>query len=55
MVLGVIYAVMNMGLMVARVSRAGLSDILRGAGATFLRVELVLIVAALWTVPVESP
>ncbi len=31
MVLGVIYAVMKMGLMVARVSRAALSDILRGA------------------------
>jgi NitT/TauT family transport system permease protein len=52
MVLGVIFAVMKMGLMVARVSRAELSDILRGAGATFLRVEFVLIVAALWTVPV---
>jgi NitT/TauT family transport system permease protein len=52
MALGLIYAVVKMGLMVARISRAELTDILRGAGATFLRVEFVLIIAALWTVPV---
>jgi NitT/TauT family transport system permease protein len=48
----VIYAVAKMGVMVAGISASELSDILRGAGATFLRVEFVLIIAALWTVPV---
>jgi len=51
-VLGVIYAVVKMGLMVARISGSELSNILRGAGVTFLRVELVLILSALWTIPV---
>jgi NitT/TauT family transport system permease protein len=52
MVLVVIYAVIKMGLIVARISGSELSSMLRGAGATFLRVELVLVIAGLWTVPV---
>ena len=41
-----------MSLMVARVSGAELRGILWAAGATFLRVEFVLILAGLWTIPV---
>src|SRR3981081_2956710 len=48
----VMYAVAKMGAMVATISASELSNILRGAGATFVRVEFVLIIAALWTVPV---
>ena len=47
----VLYAVVKMGAMISRVSRAELHDILFGAGATFLRVELTLVLAALWTIP----
>jgi NitT/TauT family transport system permease protein len=52
MVPGAIYAVVKMSVMVARIPASELSDIFRGAGATFLRVELALAIAALWTVPV---
>jgi NitT/TauT family transport system permease protein len=41
-----------MGAMLMRISRPELHDILVGAGATFLRVELTLILAGLWTIPV---
>ena len=34
------------------ISRSELQDIFWGAGATFLRVELTLVLAALWTIPV---
>jgi NitT/TauT family transport system permease protein len=47
----VLYAAAKMGAMLARISRAELDAILRGAGATFLRVELALALAALWTIP----
>jgi NitT/TauT family transport system permease protein len=50
--LGVMYEVGKMCLMVVRVSAAELRGILWAAGATFLRVEFVLILAGLWTVPV---
>jgi NitT/TauT family transport system permease protein len=50
--LGIMYAVVKMSLMVAMLSAAELREILWAAGATFLRVEFVLILAALWTVPV---
>jgi NitT/TauT family transport system permease protein len=50
--LGLMYEVVKMSLMVARVSAAELRGILWAAGATFLRVEFVLILAGLWTVPV---
>lgn len=46
------YGVYRMAAMVSGISAAGLHDILLGAGATFLRVELTLILAGLWTVPV---
>jgi NitT/TauT family transport system permease protein len=49
---GLLFAIVKMSVMVAKVSRAELHDILVGAGATFLRVELTLALAALWTVPV---
>jgi NitT/TauT family transport system permease protein len=48
---GVLYAIAKMSLMVASISRTDLHDILLGAGATFLRVELTLALAAFWTIP----
>jgi NitT/TauT family transport system permease protein len=50
--LGVLYAVGKMVLMLIALSRPELLDILVGAGATFLRVELTLVLAGLWTIPV---
>jgi NitT/TauT family transport system permease protein len=50
--LGLTYEVAKMSLMVARVSGVELRGILWAAGATFLRVEFVLILAGLWTIPV---
>jgi NitT/TauT family transport system permease protein len=47
-----LFAMVKMGAMLTRISRAELHDILVGAGATFLRVELTLVLAALWTIPV---
>jgi NitT/TauT family transport system permease protein len=41
-----------MGVMLAALSRPELREILVGAGATFLRVELTLVLAGLWTIPV---
>jgi NitT/TauT family transport system permease protein len=41
-----------MGVMLTRLSGPELRNILWGAGATFLRVELTLVLAALWTIPV---
>jgi NitT/TauT family transport system permease protein len=41
-----------MGAMLTGISLAEVRNILFGAGATFLRVELALILAALWTIPV---
>jgi NitT/TauT family transport system permease protein len=49
--LGVLYAIWRMSAMLTSVSRAELHDIFWGAGATFLRVELTLLLAALWTIP----
>ena len=49
--LGVLYAVVKMVSMLARLTGPEFRGILFGAGATFLRVELVLALAALWTVP----
>ena len=48
------YAVVKMLITAASVSRSDLRSILAGAGATFLRVEFVLLVAALWTIPVGT-
>ena len=49
---GVVYAFGKMSLLLASLSRSELRGILWGAGATFLRVELALLLAALWTIPV---
>jgi NitT/TauT family transport system permease protein len=50
-VAGVVYAMVKMGAMLSTLTRAELRGILWGAGATFLRVELTLVLAALWTIP----
>ena len=52
LLLGLCYAAAKGGIMLSKISAAELSKIMIGAGATFLRVELVLLLAALWTVPV---
>jgi NitT/TauT family transport system permease protein len=48
----IVYAVGRMTIELSAVSRSGFKEILVGAGATFLRVEFVLLLAALWTIPV---
>jgi NitT/TauT family transport system permease protein len=48
---GIAYAVWRMVLALATLSRFDLLTIVRGAGATFLRVEFSLFLAALWTIP----
>ena len=48
---GLIYAIARMTLMLGSLSRSDFLAILAGAGATFLRVELTLILAGLWTIP----
>ena len=45
------YGVVRMTMMLAGISSADLRTIFGGAGATFLRVELTLILAGLWTIP----
>jgi NitT/TauT family transport system permease protein len=45
-------AVVKMFAVLSSISEAGLSSILWGAGATFLRVEGTLLLAGLWTIPV---
>ena len=47
-----IYAVARMVIGLTAISRSGLREIFVGAGATFLRVELALVLAGLWTIPV---
>jgi len=49
---GIVYAVWRMVVALATLSRFDLLAIVRGAGATFLRVEFSLFLAALWTIPV---
>jgi NitT/TauT family transport system permease protein len=49
---GVVFALVKMGALLATLSRPDLGAILRGAGATFLRVEVSLVLAGLWTIPV---
>jgi NitT/TauT family transport system permease protein len=46
------YATVRMGQMLVALSNAEVGGILRGAGATFLRVEATLVLAGLWTIPV---
>jgi len=50
--LGVAYALVKMSSMLAALSRPEIREILWGAGATFLRVEATLLLAAIWTIPV---
>jgi NitT/TauT family transport system permease protein len=50
--IGVIFAIVKMGALLATLSRPDIGGILRGAGATFLRVEVSLVLAGLWTIPV---
>lgn len=49
---GVLYATIRIIATLGTLTRAQSLDLLRGAGATFLRVELTLALSALWTVPV---
>jgi NitT/TauT family transport system permease protein len=49
---GFAYAIWKMGFLLASLSRPELREIFWGAGATFLRVELALLLAGLWTIPV---
>jgi len=49
---GVLYATGKTGVMLRSLGRSDLRDIFWGAGATFLRIELTLVLAALWTIPV---
>jgi NitT/TauT family transport system permease protein len=46
------YAVLRMIALLATISTAELRHLLSGAGATFLRVEVALLLAGLWTIPV---
>jgi NitT/TauT family transport system permease protein len=48
---GVVYAVVRMGAMLSMLTQSEVRGILWGAGATFLRVEMTLLLAALWTIP----
>jgi NitT/TauT family transport system permease protein len=48
----VAYATIGMGRALMTLSRSQMADLARGAGATFLRVELTLGLAALWTIPI---
>jgi NitT/TauT family transport system permease protein len=48
---GVIYAAIKMGGLAISITRPELRSIFIGGGATFLRVELTLLLAALWTIP----
>jgi NitT/TauT family transport system permease protein len=47
----ILFTIGKMAVMLAAVSRTDVRNLLIGAGATFLRVELTLALAALWTIP----
>jgi NitT/TauT family transport system permease protein len=49
---GIAYAVLRLLTILATISAAELRHLFLGAGATFLRVEVALLLAALWTIPV---
>jgi len=49
---GVAYATVKIAIMLSGLSRVEVISIVRGAGATFLRVEAAIILAAMWTIPV---
>ena len=50
--LGLAYAATKMALLLLGLTAPDVRGILLGAGATFLRVELTLVLAGLWTIPV---
>jgi len=50
--LGLLYAVVQMLIELGRLTLPDFRAILLGTGATFLRVELTLVLAGLWTIPV---
>lgn len=49
---GVAYATEKIAITLSGLSRPEMISIVRGAGATFLRVEVTLALAAIWTIPV---
>jgi NitT/TauT family transport system permease protein len=49
--LGITYAFTRMSILLASLTKSELHGIFWGAGATFLRVELTLLLAASWTIP----
>jgi NitT/TauT family transport system permease protein len=49
--LGIGYAFVRMAILVGSLSGGEIRGIFAGAGATFLRVELTLVLAGLWTIP----
>jgi NitT/TauT family transport system permease protein len=49
---GVAYAFMKMSILLAGLTKAEVRGIFVGAGATFLRVALTLLLAGLWAIPV---
>jgi NitT/TauT family transport system permease protein len=49
---GIVYATSRIGDALMTLSRSQVGALFRGAGATFLRVELTLALAGLWTIPV---
>ncbi len=49
---GIVYASVNMVMLLTHLTREELRSIFLGAGATFLRVAFTLFLAALWTIPV---
>jgi NitT/TauT family transport system permease protein len=51
-VLAILYAMVKIAALVAATNWREVRAILLGAGATFLRVEATLLLAALWTIPV---
>jgi NitT/TauT family transport system permease protein len=51
-VAAIAYAAFRMTQMLVRLSSREIWEIVRGAGATFLRVEVTLVLAGLWTIPV---
>jgi NitT/TauT family transport system permease protein len=48
---GIIYAIFRSGALLAGLNHSELKSMLLGAGATFLRVTLCLLIGTLWTVP----
>jgi NitT/TauT family transport system permease protein len=49
--IALIYAMVQMARMLGMLSGSDVESILRGTGATFLRVELTLVLAGLWAIP----